>query len=114
MPALYAFHAFLHTMIMVYCCVSGDSCSYNSRASQFLELGVSEFDLAVAKLKGQMRKMKEKLKRVCLSSVNNEQLEGEKQNYIQLAVDAKKTNLVNYNDWYNKQTASKAYTKLAQ
>ena len=38
----YAFHAFLHTMIMVYCCVSGDSCSYDSRASQFLELGVSE------------------------------------------------------------------------
>ena len=42
MPASYAFHAFLHTMIMVYCCVSGDSCSYDSRASQFLELGVSE------------------------------------------------------------------------
>ena len=40
--ALYAFHAFLHTMIMVYCCVSGDSCSYDLRASQFLELGVSE------------------------------------------------------------------------
>ena len=38
----YAFHAFLHTMIVVYCCVSGDSCSYDSRASQFLELGVSE------------------------------------------------------------------------
>ena len=33
MPASYAFHAFLHTMIMVYCCVSGDSCSYDSRAS---------------------------------------------------------------------------------
>ena len=29
-------------MIMMYCCVSGDSCSYDSRASQFLELGVSE------------------------------------------------------------------------
>ena len=28
-------------MIIVYCCVSGDSCSYDSRASQFLELGVS-------------------------------------------------------------------------
>ena len=41
--ALYAFHAFLHTMIMVYCYVSGVSCSYDSRASQFLELGVSEF-----------------------------------------------------------------------
>ena len=40
--ALYAFHAFLHTMIMVYCGVSGDSCPYDSRASQFLELGVSE------------------------------------------------------------------------
>ena len=32
-----------------------------------VELSVSEFDLAVAKLKGQMRKMKEKLKRVYLS-----------------------------------------------
>ena len=42
MLASYAFHAFLHTMIMVYCCVSGDSCSYDSRASQFPELGVSE------------------------------------------------------------------------
>ena len=42
MSALYAFHAFLHTMIMVYCCVLGDSCSYDSRDSQFLELGVSE------------------------------------------------------------------------
>ena len=40
--ASYAFHAFLHTMIMVYCCVSGDSCSYDSRVSQFLELGVSD------------------------------------------------------------------------
>ena len=38
----YAFHAFLHTMIMVYCCVLGDLCSYDSRASQFPELGVSE------------------------------------------------------------------------
>ena len=42
MLASYAFHAFLHTMIMVYCCVSGDSYSYVSRASPFLELGVSE------------------------------------------------------------------------
>ena len=42
MLASYAFHAFLHTMIMVYCCVSGDSCPYDSIASQFLELGVSE------------------------------------------------------------------------
>ena len=35
------FHAFLHTMI-IDCCVSGDSCSYDSKALQFLELGVSE------------------------------------------------------------------------
>ena len=42
LPASYAFYAFLHAMIMVYCYVSGDSCSYDSRASQFLELGVSE------------------------------------------------------------------------
>ena len=42
MPASYAFHAFLHIMIMVYCCDLRDSCSYDSRASQFLELGVSE------------------------------------------------------------------------
>ena len=42
MLTLYAFHAFLHTMIMVYCCVSRDSCSYDSKASQFLELGVSK------------------------------------------------------------------------
>ena len=47
MPASYAFHAFLHTMIIVYCCVSGDSCSYDSRLSQFLELGVSELCLTV-------------------------------------------------------------------
>ena len=25
---------------MLYCCVSGDSCPYDSRASQFLEVGV--------------------------------------------------------------------------
>ena len=42
MLASCTFHAFLHTIIMVYCCVLGDSCSYDSRASQFLELGVSE------------------------------------------------------------------------
>ena len=47
MLASYAFHAFLHTMMMVYCCVSGVSCSYDSRASQFLELGVSELCLTV-------------------------------------------------------------------
>ena len=39
----YAFHVFLHTMIMVYCCVSRVSCSYDPSASQLLELGVSEF-----------------------------------------------------------------------
>ena len=50
MPASYAFHAFLHTMIMVYCVVSGDSCSYDSRVSQFLELGVSELCLFVPNL----------------------------------------------------------------
>ena len=38
----YAFHAFLHTMIIVYCCVSGYSCSHDSRVSQFLDLGVNE------------------------------------------------------------------------
>ena len=42
MLASYAFHVFLHTMIIVYYCVSGYLCSYDSRASQFLELGVSE------------------------------------------------------------------------
>ena len=42
-PVSYAFHTFLQTMIMVYCCVSGVSCSYDSSASQLLELGVSEF-----------------------------------------------------------------------
>ena len=35
--------SFLHTMIKSYCCVLGDTCSYDSRASQILELGVSEF-----------------------------------------------------------------------
>ena len=47
MLASNAFHAFLHTMIMVYCCVSGDSCSYDSRASQFLELSVSVLCLTI-------------------------------------------------------------------
>ena len=47
-PASYAFHAFLHTMIMVYYSISEVSCSYDSRASQFLELGVSDFCLTVA------------------------------------------------------------------
>ena len=30
-------------MIKLCCCVSGDTCYYDSRASQILELGVSEF-----------------------------------------------------------------------
>ena len=30
-------------MIKLCCCVSEDTCSYDSRASQILELGVSEF-----------------------------------------------------------------------
>ena len=34
---------FLHTMIKLYFCVLGDTCSYDSRASQILKLGVSEF-----------------------------------------------------------------------
>ena len=42
MSASYAFHAFLHTMIMVYCCVLRDSRSYDSIAPQFLELGMGE------------------------------------------------------------------------
>ena len=48
MPVSYAFHTFLHTMIMVYCCVSGVSYSYDSNASQLLELGVCEFCLTVS------------------------------------------------------------------
>ena len=35
--------SFLHTMIKLCCCVSGNFCSYDSRATQILELGVSEF-----------------------------------------------------------------------
>ena len=35
--------SFLHTMIVLCCCFSGDTCSYGSRATQILELGVSEF-----------------------------------------------------------------------
>ena len=45
--ASYALQVFLHTMIKLCCCVSGDTCSYDSRASQILELGVSEFCLTV-------------------------------------------------------------------
>ena len=39
----YALQVFLHTMIILCYCVSGDSCSYDSRAYQILELGVSKF-----------------------------------------------------------------------
>ena len=38
--ASYAFQVFLHTMIMLCCCVLEDTCSYDSRATQILELGV--------------------------------------------------------------------------
>ena len=41
--ASYALQVFLHTMIILCYCVSGDSCSYDSRAYQILELGASEF-----------------------------------------------------------------------
>ena len=41
--ASYALQVFLHTMIILCCCVSGDTCSYDSRATQILKLGVSEF-----------------------------------------------------------------------
>ena len=41
--APYALQVFLHTMIISCCCVSRDFCSYVSRATQILELGVSEF-----------------------------------------------------------------------
>ena len=41
--ASYALQVFLHTMIMLCCCISGDTCSYDSRATHILELGVSEF-----------------------------------------------------------------------
>ena len=43
MLASYALQVFLHTMIILCYCVSGDSCSYDLRAYQILELGVSEF-----------------------------------------------------------------------
>ena len=41
--ASYAFQVFLHSMIILCCCVSGDTWSYDSRATQILKLGVSEF-----------------------------------------------------------------------
>ena len=37
-------------MIKSCCCVLGDTCSYDSRATQILELGVSEFCLTVPNL----------------------------------------------------------------
>ena len=43
--ASYALQVFLHTMIIFCCCVSGVTCSYVSRATQILDLGVSEFCL---------------------------------------------------------------------
>ena len=43
MLASYALQVFLHTMIILCYCVSGDSCSYDLRAYQILGLGVSEF-----------------------------------------------------------------------
>ena len=39
----YTITSFLHTMMILCCYVSGDSCSYDSRAYQILEFGVSEF-----------------------------------------------------------------------
>ena len=41
--ALYVLQVFLHTMIMLCSYVLGHTCSYDSRATQILELGVSEF-----------------------------------------------------------------------
>ena len=41
--ASYALQVFQHTMIILCCCVLGDTCSYDSRATQILELGMSEF-----------------------------------------------------------------------
>ena len=37
------FQVFLHTMMILCCYVSGDSCSYDTRSYQILDLGVSEF-----------------------------------------------------------------------
>ena len=39
----YALQVFLHTMIILCCFVLEDSCLYDSRATQILELSVSEF-----------------------------------------------------------------------
>ena len=35
--------SFLHTMIILCYCFSGDTCSYGSKATQILKLGVNEF-----------------------------------------------------------------------
>ena len=35
--------SFLHTMIILCCCFLGVTCTYGSRATQILELGVNEF-----------------------------------------------------------------------
>ena len=43
----YALQVFLHTMIMLCFCVLGNTWSYDSRATQILELGVSEFCLTI-------------------------------------------------------------------
>ena len=48
--ALYVLQVFLHTMIMLCSCVLGDTCSYDSKATQILELGVSEFCSTVSNL----------------------------------------------------------------
>ena len=47
--ASYALQVFLHTMIMLCCCVLGDTCSYDSRATLILEL-VSELCSTVPNL----------------------------------------------------------------
>ena len=39
----YVITSFLHTMMILCCYVSGDSCSCDSRVYQILKLGVSEF-----------------------------------------------------------------------
>ena len=42
--------SFLHTMIILCCCVSRGTCSYSLRATQILKLGVSEFCSIVSNL----------------------------------------------------------------
>ena len=41
--APYILQVFLHTMIILCCCFLGDTCSYGSKATQILELGMNEF-----------------------------------------------------------------------